>query len=254
MEGEAMRRTPSKRLSRTLLVALVAVALMIPVVANAAAGFVDVDDSNVFVDDIQWMADNGITAGCNPPTNDRYCPTDNVTRQQMAAFMRRLADAQVVDAGTLNGLEDTAFMKHGTIVTTTGGTAWQEHILRPTVAHRNGNDTEVSGDGVMVLPLTAPTNIAGVEYGLASFELCIARFGGTAFVTRVTVAAANDTGGNDTILSDLTDISATGCYSYEVGAAAGHGVSVIAQTDGSASQTIRLGSIKATWTPAAASS
>jgi hypothetical protein len=226
---------------------------MIPVVANAAAGFIDVDDASVFVADIQWMADNGITKGCNPPTNDRFCPKDNVTREQMAAFMHRLADGQVVDAGSLNGLADTAFVKHGTIVTTTGGTAWQEHILTPTVAHRNGNDAEVSGDGLMVLPLTAPTTIAGVEYGLASFELCIARFGGAAFVTRITVSAANDSGGSNTILNDLTDISTTGCYTYTVGAAAGNGISIIAQTDGSASDTIRLGAVKATWTTAAAS-
>ncbi|MGB9357303.1 MAG: hypothetical protein WCC01_01995, partial [Acidimicrobiia bacterium] len=40
------------------------------------------------------------TAGCNPPANDRYCPGNNVTREQMSAFMHRLAVNQVVDAAT----------------------------------------------------------------------------------------------------------------------------------------------------------
>jgi hypothetical protein len=37
---------------------------------------------------------------CTPPTNTNYCPEDNVTRGQMAAFMRRLGENQVVDAAT----------------------------------------------------------------------------------------------------------------------------------------------------------
>lgn len=31
----------------------------------------------------------GITLGCNPPTNDRFCPQDPVTRWQMAMFLHR---------------------------------------------------------------------------------------------------------------------------------------------------------------------
>ena len=53
--------------------------------------FVD-DDGSVFEDDIAKLAAAGITRGCNPPANDRFCPDDNVTRGQMAAFIRR-ADA-----------------------------------------------------------------------------------------------------------------------------------------------------------------
>jgi hypothetical protein len=50
--------------------------------------FVD-DDDSVFEADINWMAAAGITKGCNPPTNTRYCPNANVTRGQMAAFLVR---------------------------------------------------------------------------------------------------------------------------------------------------------------------
>ena len=56
--------------------------------ANTAPGFVD-DNDSVFELDIERLATAGITRGCNPPVNDRYCPADSVTRGQMAAFLTR---------------------------------------------------------------------------------------------------------------------------------------------------------------------
>ena len=53
------------------------------------ATFVDVPTTHTFFADIEWMAAEGITKGCNPPTNDRYCPDSSVTRGQMAAFLNR---------------------------------------------------------------------------------------------------------------------------------------------------------------------
>ncbi len=50
------------------------------------------DDASVFVADIEWLADTGITKGCNPPFNDWFCPDDTVTRGQMAAFLNRALD------------------------------------------------------------------------------------------------------------------------------------------------------------------
>ncbi|MPZ53925.1 MAG: hypothetical protein GEU79_14530 [Acidimicrobiia bacterium] len=51
--------------------------------------FTDVSDSNPHVRDIAALAKSGITFGCNPPTNDRYCPEKKVTRQEMASFLSR---------------------------------------------------------------------------------------------------------------------------------------------------------------------
>jgi hypothetical protein len=83
------------------------------VAAIAAGGaFID-DDTSIFEGDIEWMAANGITLGCNPPTNDRYCPDDAVTRGQMAAFMKRLSTNNVVDAATLDGKDSSAFVQKG---------------------------------------------------------------------------------------------------------------------------------------------
>ena len=50
--------------------------------------FVD-DDGSVFEIDIAKLATAEITRGCNPPVNDRFCPTHTVSRSQMAAFLHR---------------------------------------------------------------------------------------------------------------------------------------------------------------------
>ena len=47
------------------------------------------DDSTVFAHDIDRLGAAGVTFGCNPPDNDRFCPADFVTRGQMAAFLHR---------------------------------------------------------------------------------------------------------------------------------------------------------------------
>jgi hypothetical protein len=50
--------------------------------------FVD-DDGNIHEGGIEAIAEAGITQGCNPPVNDRYCPDRTVTRGQMAVFISR---------------------------------------------------------------------------------------------------------------------------------------------------------------------
>ena len=47
------------------------------------------DGDSVFEDDINRLAGSGVTRGCNPPANDRFCPDRSVTREQMAAFLAR---------------------------------------------------------------------------------------------------------------------------------------------------------------------
>ncbi len=51
--------------------------------------FKDVGNSHGFRVQIEWLAAQGITSGCNPPGGDRFCPEDPVTREQMAAFLVR---------------------------------------------------------------------------------------------------------------------------------------------------------------------
>lgn len=92
------------------LIAVVTVALVtqVAVAWAVASRFDDVPPSNPFVADIEWVADAGVTLGCADGSS--YCPTDFVTRQQMAAFMHRLAVNQVVDAASVQGLEPADLM------------------------------------------------------------------------------------------------------------------------------------------------
>ena len=67
------------------------VALSLSLVLGALAGggsFVD-DDGNVHEGSIEAIAKAGVTKGCNPPVNDRFCPNGTVNREQMAAFLAR---------------------------------------------------------------------------------------------------------------------------------------------------------------------
>lgn len=45
--------------------------------------------ASTFVSDIDKLATAGVTLGCNPPDNDRFCPSDLVQRDQMASFLAR---------------------------------------------------------------------------------------------------------------------------------------------------------------------
>ncbi len=98
-----------------MAVAVVAAVVTMPEVAGAdsvtepqaaVSPFADVANTDAFVEAIVWLAEEGITQGCNPPTNDRYCPEDPVTRGQMAAFLVRTfgyTDAGSVDLADDNG-------------------------------------------------------------------------------------------------------------------------------------------------------
>ncbi len=100
-----------------LIAALVAAILIVPAAVFASNGFGDVPDSEIFHGDIEWMATNGITSGCG---GGNYCPDDNVTRGQMAAFMKRLATKKVVSAATAVSAE-TALT-----ASTAGTAAWAD--------------------------------------------------------------------------------------------------------------------------------
>ncbi len=56
--------------------------------ATSGVDFTD-DDASMFEGSIERLATAGITRGCNPPANTRFCPDDTVTRGQMAAFLVR---------------------------------------------------------------------------------------------------------------------------------------------------------------------
>lgn len=74
---------------KALTLVFVFTLLAIPTAVVAAGGTFTDDEASVFEADIEWLAATGVTFGCNPPTNDNFCPDDGVSRGQMAAFLHR---------------------------------------------------------------------------------------------------------------------------------------------------------------------
>jgi hypothetical protein len=81
------RFCPSDEVSREQMAAFLVRALNLT--ERSGVTFQDVPAGSTFAADIDRLATAGITRGCNPPANDRFCPKDNVTREQMAAFLKR---------------------------------------------------------------------------------------------------------------------------------------------------------------------
>jgi hypothetical protein len=117
-----------------LLIAVVlTLVVAVPMTVFAIDRFTDVPTSNTFHSSITWLADNEITLGCNPPTNDEFCPGDNVTRQQMAAFMRRLAQT-FGNAGTqVTGAGDTVVIDSTTPVEVLSVVVSPKHLVNVTL-------------------------------------------------------------------------------------------------------------------------
>ena len=78
------RYCPASHVRREVMAAFLNRALVLP--AASRDYFVD-DNTSIFEDDINRLAEAGITLGCNPPINDRFCPDTTVTRGAMAAFL-----------------------------------------------------------------------------------------------------------------------------------------------------------------------
>jgi hypothetical protein len=89
---------PANRVTRGQMAAFLTRALGLT--ERADDPFTD-DDDSVFEADIERMAAAGITKGCNPPTNDRFCPDASVSRGQMAAFLVRALGYTDAGAGDL---------------------------------------------------------------------------------------------------------------------------------------------------------
>jgi len=99
-----VRQPASAQAVRRLTVAVVAGSLLISgtSVAAAGGGFSDVRADDPHADAIAWLAANGLTDGC---AEGEFCAGEGATRGQIATFLQRLAEGQVVDAASVAGLE-----------------------------------------------------------------------------------------------------------------------------------------------------
>jgi hypothetical protein len=100
------RRRPRLSTRRVALLGLM-MALLLPGIAFAGHQFIDVPNTNQFHDDIDWLADYGITTGYGDFT---FRPGQTVTRQATAAFLHRLSNEfEVIRSYDLNPTLATEF-------------------------------------------------------------------------------------------------------------------------------------------------
>jgi hypothetical protein len=80
------RFCPDRVMTRGEMAAMLARAFPYP--ASDVDHFSD-DDGRLFENAINRLAAAGVTQGCNPPANTRFCPDDRIKRDQMATFLTR---------------------------------------------------------------------------------------------------------------------------------------------------------------------
>lgn len=69
--------------------------------------FADVPADAVFAD--AWAKATGLTRGCNPPENTRFCPDQALTRGQIAAFLDRADSLPATDQDFFGDDDDSIF-------------------------------------------------------------------------------------------------------------------------------------------------
>ncbi len=71
--------------------------------------FADVAMAHPFFAGIEWTAARGITMGCDPPSNDRYCPDEPISRGETAAMLARMLELTEVGSVDFVGDDGSVF-------------------------------------------------------------------------------------------------------------------------------------------------
>lgn len=80
------RFCPDEQMTRAQFATFLSRALGLP---STGTDFFRDDDGHVLEGAINRLAESGITAGCNPPANDEFCPNRSLTRAETATFLTR---------------------------------------------------------------------------------------------------------------------------------------------------------------------
>ena len=137
--------SPARRRLIITMATLLLIAVA-PVAVMAAGGQFTDDDDSIFETEIEWMATTGVTAGCNPPANDHYCPKANLNREQMAAFLYRFAGFLGAQDGVVSEADHAAAADFATNADTVDGKNAYE-LLPANYAYDQNNDLHVSTAG-----------------------------------------------------------------------------------------------------------
>jgi hypothetical protein len=248
----------SARLRRAgpLVVLLVALALAAPVLALDR--FTDVPASNPHHNDISAIAAVGITQGCNPPTNDEYCPEQFVRRDQMGSFLARTAglgdNPPVANADKLDGIDASGFLPADDYVVMHQG-PWQVYgdsaVTITYFVDYNAVDSAAAGTQFVQLALDGPAAVGAIGYGFESARIC---FLGSPDVTIDTTTVFQATDASQvSLVADDTDrpMASAACYTVTDGTptVAVGGTTLQLRLVYAAASTAFLKSVTTTWTP-----
>ncbi len=106
---------PKDRVTREQMATFLVRALNLP---GGTVTFTDTTTS-IHAANISALAEAGITKGCNPPDNTMFCPTDPVTREQMATFLARALDLDTKPRLVVSTIESVIDVEFGTSETDT---------------------------------------------------------------------------------------------------------------------------------------
>lgn len=156
---------PDATLTRGQMAALLGRALSLPPPSDEEP-FTDIGESP-FAGDIARIAAAGITRGCNPPDNDRFCPEGSVTRAQMAAFLQRGFGHELVgpdrftdDDGSVFESSINAIAAHGL---TSGCNPPINDLYCPTAHVTRAQMATLLGRALGLSPLIVPTRPVVIE-------------------------------------------------------------------------------------------
>jgi hypothetical protein len=174
-------------MKRKLAIASVALGLALMVLsltmgtASASTGCFSDTNGNWAESFICWMKDNGITTGVTPTT---YAPDANVTRAEMAAFLRRQVDVPPTQ---------------GQIQVVMDPTSWHPYGGGPLVGTPYGEYSSFHGaTGPRIIDAfpTIPTALYGRSLSFSGVEICY--FAGAVPITTLVVTVDAQAAGIET--------------------------------------------------------
>jgi hypothetical protein len=172
--------------------------------------FADVQASDSFCTYVTWMAQSGVTLGCQviDASNRLYCPDDSVTRKQMAAFMKRQADAVMpltCAAGQVMKWNGAAWTCSDDNIGGSGGGGTVTSVLAGTGLQASPNPIVGAGSINLATSYQLPQSCANGQVPKSNGTggwTCGADNAGTGTVTSV-IAGAGLSGGNITSAGTL---------------------------------------------------
>jgi hypothetical protein len=238
-----------------LVVLLVALALAAPVLAFDR--FTDVGPGPHH-DDITAIAAAGITQGCNPPTNNQYCPDQFVRRDQMGSFLARAAglgaNPPVANADKLDGIDASGFLPADDYVVMQVG-PWHPSSSTGamTITYAPAVTTlqsAAAGQRLVQLALDGPASVGAIGYGFKSARICFNDSPVT--IDSTEVWQATDFGQLQPAV-DNTDrsMASGGCYTISdtTPTIATGGTTLLLDLQYAAASIALLKSVTTTWTP-----